>query len=57
MRDLVINEILQLAQEHALESVKFYVTIKMTREELNLCPDEDLLELLGYLWTYDPEEE
>ena len=57
MRPIVINAIIDLADMHDVPNLEHWNLNAITRKELELCSDEDLVEILVYVATYDGEDE
>lgn len=55
MRDIVIKEIIDTAEVNGITSLEYYHVKEITKEELSLCSDEDLVDMLIYVCTYDEE--
>lgn len=55
MRDLVIEEIMKWASVQGITRLEFYQIDKLTKEELDLCPDEELIDMLVHVCTYEEE--
>ena len=57
MRPIVINAIIDLADMRDVPNLEHWNLNAITRKELELCSDEDLVEILVYVATYDGEDE
>lgn len=55
MRDIVIREIIGLAEIYGITSLEYYRVDKVTKEELDLCHDEDLVDMLIHVCTYEED--
>lgn len=57
MKDLIINAIMDLVELYEVPNLDYYHVNPISREELDLCTDEDLVEILIYIATYEGEDE
>jgi hypothetical protein len=57
MRDNVISAIIDLVELYEVPNLDYYHVNPINREELDLCTDEDLVDILIHIATYEGEDE
>jgi len=57
MKDLVIEAIINLVETHDVPNLDYYQVNPITTRELDLCTDEELVEILIHVATYEGEDQ